>query len=398
MNDIVVVGGLYGERCVFPNVDELYGSGGRAALAIARAGYQVQWQYYCPKNLAPNAKLTVAWDGLEHLSHPCEVQVNFAYRHGLSSPVFFPGVVPKSETFRVEAKNVLRFGMMEGDPIVQADCCVFDPQSHNDPEDFHSNGSRAGRLSIVLNTSEVLHYGSASDETSAIQNIMAKSPDSTVLVKAGADGCRVYEGMELVGTVPPYWSNRVYKIGTGDVFSAAFAAHWAVEGRSALDAADIASRCVAQYTETRTPSVDVRDLNQDRKAIVQSKAGLVYIAGPIFTMAELWLVNEACDAFEELGMSVFSPYHDVGYGDPSKVVPADIEGLNRASAVFAVLDGCDPGTLFEVGFAVRRGIPVVAFSQNPKSGDLTMIKGSPDCFITDDFVTAIYQTTWLARR
>lgn len=396
MSDIVVAGGFYGERCVFPDVDDLYGSGGRAALAIARAGHQVRWHYYCPDNLTDAAKLTVSWNGLEHFPHTCAEQVNFAYLHGLSPPVFFPGVIRRTHTFQIEATNVLRFGMMEGDVVVRAHSCVFDPQSHNNPEKFHANGSGAERLAIVLNDSEVLHYGEAPSEADAIRNISLQSPGCTVLVKAGADGCRIYEGSELTGTVPPYWSERVYKIGTGDVFSAAFATQWALEGRSALDAADTASRCVSQYAETRTPTANAE--GPERKALHQTREGLVYVAGPIFTMAEIWLINEACDAFARLGMPIFSPYHEVGYGIPSEVVPADIKGLDRASAVFAVLDGCDAGTLFEVGYAVRCGIPVIAFSQNPKPSDLTMLTGSPNCFITDDFTTAIYQATWLARQ
>lgn len=397
MSNIVVAGGLYGEKCNYPNVDELFGSGGRASIAIARAGHAVEWHYYCPNELFGEAKLTLAWPNLVHVHHESKEQVNFHYWHSVCRPIYYPRMIHQAQPFQISAEKVLRFGMMEGNAIVQAQFCVFDPQSHYDPEAFHQNGSVAERLAITLNDSEICRYTEATDETSAIQKIEKQSPGSTVLVKAGVDGCRVYENAQLKGNVPCYWSKQVYKIGTGDVFSAAFAVHWMLENRSAIEAANVASRCVAQYTETRTPTVNINELDLERKAIGLKAKGLVYIAGPIFTMAELWIVNEACNAFSRLGMPIFSPYHNVGYGEPSKVVPADIAGLERASAVFAILDGCDAGTLFEVGYAVRKGIPVVALAQNPKAGDLTMLKGSPNCMITDDFTTAIFQTSWLAR-
>lgn len=398
MSDIVVAGGLYGEKCNYPNVDKLCGSGGRAALAIARAGYKVEWHYYSPEMLVDKAETSVAQHGLTHFSHESEKQVNFCYNHPLSRPVYYPRIIPKADPFRISAKKVLRFGMMEGDAIVQAQYCVFDPQSHYDPVTFHQNGSVAQRLAIALNESEILRYASATDEMSAIEKIEKQTPGSTVLVKAGVHGCRVYEDAMLKGIVPPFWSERIHKIGTGDVFTAAFATHWMLEGRPVLDATDIASRCVAQYTETQTPTANINELDQEFKAIdLTKKGGLVYIAGPIFTMAELWIIDEARDAFIKLGVPVFSPYHDIGYGEPSKVVPADIAGLERASAVFAILDGCDAGTLFEIGYAVRMGIPVIALAQNPKACDLTMLKGSSNCRITDDFTTAIFQSAWLAR-
>lgn len=398
MSDIVVAGGFYGEKCNYPKVDELCGSGGRAALAIARAGYKVEWHYYSPKILADKADKSVTQSGLTHISHLSKERVDFCYNHPLSRPVFYPRKIPKADPFQISAEKVLRFGMMEGDAIIQAQYCVFDPQSHYEPRAFHQNGSVAQRLAIVLNESEILRYTSATDEMSAIEKIESQTPSSTVLVKAGIHGCRVYEGAMFKGIVPPFWSERIYKIGTGDVFTAAFATHWMLEGRPTLDATDISSRCVAQYTETQIPTVDMKELNQERKAIdLTKRRGLVYIAGPIFTMAELWIIDEARNAFIKLGVPVFSPYHEIGYGEPSKVVPADIAGLERASAVFAILDGCDAGTLFEVGYAVRTGVPVVALAQNPKDCDLTMLKGSSNCWITKDFTTAIFQSAWLAR-
>ena len=117
-----------------------------------------------------------------------------------------------------------------------------------------------------------------------------------------------------------------------------------------------------------------------------------------FTMAELWMIDQVTVALESLGMTVFSPYRDVGYGDPAAVVTGDLEGLEKATAVFACIDGTDPGTLFEVGYAVKKGIPVICYSQNPKPSDLTMMLGSKGCYIYDDFASAAYHAVWWARQ
>ena len=153
---------------------------------------------------------------------------------------------------------------------------------------------------------------------------------------------------EYTSTVPPYFTDRVYKIGSGDIFSAAFAYHWAELGKSPDIAADAASRCVARYCDTRIPSVVLDDYASSLRAVtVQNESAAVYIAGPFFTMAELWLVEEACRALDSLGVKLFSPYHEAGFlGDYedseahlekiARVVDKDLAGLANCSAV------CEP--------------------------------------------------------
>jgi nucleoside 2-deoxyribosyltransferase len=112
-------------------------------------------------------------------------------------------------------------------------------------------------------------------------------------------------------------------------------------------------------------------------------------------MSERWLVDEARRGLAELGMDVFSPVHDVGPGPAELVTPADLDALQRCDVVFAILDGLDSGTVFEVGFARALGKPVYAFAQTVSDEDLKMLAGS-DCRIFDDFVTALHHTAWRA--
>ncbi|MFV9485188.1 nucleoside 2-deoxyribosyltransferase [Pseudomonas aeruginosa] len=104
-------------------------------------------------------------------------------------------------------------------------------------------------------------------------------------------------------------------------------------------------------------------------------------------------MDEARSALQDMGFNVFSPIHDVGVGPAKDVAQADLKALDACSVVLAVLDGLDPGTLFEVGYARAKGIPVIAVAESVDPSALTMFIGS-DCYITNDFTTAIYVTCW----
>src|SRR3546814_14751858 len=85
-------------------------------------------------------------------------------------------------------------------------------------------------------------------------------------------------------------------------------------------------------------------------------AGKVYLAAPFFDLAQRWLVEEARSNLLDMGAQVFSPVHEVGPGPASIVAPEDIAGLEAADVVFAVLNGVDPGTIFEVGRSEERRV------------------------------------------
>ena len=94
-----------------------------------------------------------------------------------------------------------------------------------------------------------------------------------------------------------------------------------------------------------------------------------------------------------MGVEVFSPFHDVGAGSAEYVAPRDLKGLDDCDVVLAVLNGSDTGTIFEIGYAIAKGKPVVGLAQNMRAEDLKMPIGS-GCVIATDLVTAIYHTIW----
>jgi nucleoside 2-deoxyribosyltransferase len=126
---------------------------------------------------------------------------------------------------------------------------------------------------------------------------------------------------------------------------------------------------------------------------VVAGGGRIYIAAPFFNIAERWLVEEIRTQLLGMGVPVFSPLHDIGEGPGEIVAPLDLRGLDECQVVLAVLNGCDAGTIFEIGYAVARGTPVIALAQNIRAEDVKMPAGT-GCLLVEDIVSAIYHAIW----
>lgn len=400
---IHVVGGTYHEICREPRWDQLFGSGLRAAAALNKLSGDVHLSTYVATAHRPTFDAYAL--EYEHLStHPEDVAVNlqFSYTHGLARPWIDPPLhlITSAEPLHVEAPVVLRFGILEGDAVVHATHAVYDPQSAYDPRPFRENGSTADHLAIVANLYEGRTLTGERDNYAVGRALLEREGADVVVIKRGASGVRVFEAAG-VSDVPAFRTERVFPIGSGDVFSAVFAHYWAELHIPASEAALYASRAAAWYCGSRRlPVPDAASV----AAVVQAPIQLsgverrpckVYLAGPFFTTAQRWLIEEARDGLMQQGMDVFSPYHDVGIGPAEEVAPKDIAGLDQSDAVFAIVDGFDAGTLFEVGYARSKGIPVIAFVQNASPEPLKMLVGT-GCEQVSDFVTAVYHTTWAA--
>ena len=391
---IIVAGGVYAEHCIEPFWDDVYGSAGRAAAAISRAA-PVELHTYRAEPLADGIDNLARVYGIDIRGPEVQTGVSFSYMHSLAVPriVPRPDAVERQPAFSVEGDVVLRFGMLEGDAIVRARRAVYDPQSAFGPTAFSANGSTADALALVLNRSEARKLTGEADPNRALRRLFDVEGAAVVVLKLGGHGAMIAtpKGVEQV---PAYRSDRVFKIGSGDVFSGAFALFWGHEGREPAEAADLASRAVSYYCGSRAlplPSADeLLALNLEP---VKPGDGLVYLASPFFDLGQRWMVEEVRSLLLEMGVKLFSPLHDVGPGPGAIVAAKDLAGLDAASAVLAILNGADVGTVFEVGYAVAKGLPVVALAQNMRAEDLKMIEGS-GCTVVEDLVSAIYHVVW----
>lgn len=398
---ITIVGGIYSEHCVRPAWDEVYGSAGRAATAIARFGGDVELHGFVDTDQQYNMASRAALERFKFHPHAIPVGLSFEYLHGLSTPAVL-GPLGSTEELKVSAEKVLRFGMIEATAVVDAEYAVYDPQSADAPQSFSANGSKADHLALVLNRNEAgLFIGdhSLSPEDLA-RSVAVKQQAEVVIIKMGPLGALVYD-KGSISRVPAYRTERVWKIGSGDTFVAHFALAWMEEGLSAHDAAARASKATAYYCDTQGhPSAKLL-ASYAATALEPSeryRKGFrpqVYLAGPFFSLAQLWMITEARNALKDLGLRVFSPYHDVGLGSADDVVQKDLQAIHNCDLVFAIGDGLDSGTIYEIGYARALGKPVVVYVENESTQDKKMMEGS-DCRISNDYVSAIYQAAWEA--
>jgi nucleoside 2-deoxyribosyltransferase/sugar/nucleoside kinase (ribokinase family) len=393
MTAISVVGGVYHERCIWPDWDQLYGSGGRAAAAMAGHGSTVHLYSYATSDAARRFEAYAKTYGFTFTPTSADQTLSFDYVHAMATPIIRPnlGRINNNASIEVSADVVLRFGMLEGSGRVTADRCIYDPQSAFQPEPFHQNGSQAKHLAIVANGQELLAMAGGTDPIAAARQLLDDTAE-IVVAKLGAAGAHVItKGGDAA--VPAFRTDRVFTIGSGDVFAATFARLWGVDGREPVEAANLASKAVASYVETAslpTPGIDSIDAYA---TLALRRPGLIYLASPFFSLGQRWLVDEARRCLIELGLEVFSPVHDVGHGPAETVAPQDLAMLDECDAVFAILDGIDSGTIFEVGYARALKRPVYVLAQSVGVEDLKMIVGS-DCRVFDDFVTALHHVAW----
>jgi nucleoside 2-deoxyribosyltransferase len=403
-----IAGGTYWEYCTEGDWSQLFGSGLRAAAALKSVPENIKlFTYVNRKQDLPTLEAVgSATFGVMISPFERKCPISFSYQHGLSTPVLRPALheLAPEAAISIQADAILRFGFVEGQATVNGGRVVYDPQSPNAPERFDANGSTAEKLAIVCNGREALRLTQELEVTKAIKVLHDDHRADVVVVKCGADGALVSDKKQVT-SVSALETERVWPIGSGDVFAAWFAYSWGIQRLGAVEAASHASRAAAFYCETKTlpvPRPDELIKDFQRRAVPStassdsSQKPKVYLAGPFFTMMQRWLIEESRTALRNMGFEVFSPFHDVGFGTAKEVAPADLCAIDSSNIVFAILEGLDSGTLFEIGYARAKSIPVVGFAQAVVEESLKMLSGT-DCVICDDFVTAIYRTVWKLR-
>ena len=391
---LTIVGGTYFEACSEPHYHELYGSGLRAACALSRIKEKVKLISCIGRKDEELAKLICNSFRVKHNYYLTKETVLFDYYHPLSNPSFFPGNVEEYDITlkRVSTKKILYYGMLEASVLVNCSYAVYDPQNGIS---FQATGSKAEHLALVLNRNEALLLSALPEQTSLEEVgkvLLQREQAEVVIIKNAAKGALVFE-QERITSIPIFETSHVWPIGSGDIFSAAFAWQWMIERKSPSEAALLASQYTAFYCQHKILPLPT-SLNYSLSALpIQIVTKTIYLAGPFFNVAERWLLNEARNTLLNLGNIVFSPLHDVGFGDSSEIATKDIEGLVNSEVVLAILNGLDAGTLFEIGYARALHKKVVILIENVNENDLTMLVGS-NCEITHDFSTAMYKASW----
>lgn len=377
-----IAGGLYRELCETPKWNAQFGSGGRAAAAVSALSPGSTLHTYAREGSNPG------WDALSALgvrvcSAHSDTAIAFAYFHPLSQPHIEPrpGSIPQQRPIHVSGDVVLRFGFLEGSAIVQAVQAIYDPQTALRPEPFGANGSTAQRLALVMNEIELCRYTGCTDLATAAANAMTQGDEETVVVvKRGVRGVTVYERADAPIDVPAYYSSRVFKIGTGDVFSAVFAHYWGEAGRSATAAADLASRSVSAYCETMRLPVETHLLN-GRQPLIGRAPSRVVLHGSTCTIGRRYTLEEARFRLKELGMEVLSPQLE---GAPANTIVDD-------ASVLIVADGLSQADVSRLCTSQPSG-NLIILDEEGRFDIATFSDFGAKLF--SDFASALYHASW----
>jgi nucleoside 2-deoxyribosyltransferase len=90
----------------------------------------------------------------------------------------------------------------------------------------------------------------------------------------------------------------------------------------------------------------------------------IYMAGPLFSAAELAFNRELASLLRGRGHDVFLPQeHEQRKDMPAAIFDSDVRGLDWADVVVACLDGPDPdsGTCWELGYAYGKNKPSIVY-------------------------------------
>lgn len=97
---------------------------------------------------------------------------------------------------------------------------------------------------------------------------------------------------------------------------------------------------------------------------------------------------------EYFGCRVFSPLHEVGTNRPQEeIFVEDLRGLNGCTAIMALINDNDTGTIFEIGYGQAKMKRVVIYGERNSARDLMMLSG-PGCLVFPDYCSAVYNAVW----
>lgn len=397
---LTIVGGLYIEKNLSKNTEEILGSGGRAA--IASSSYGLSTHFHCYATFDTIKAFKRSFQNLKSflIINPSITQnyISFTYQCELFDPII--SYYEKLKPLNIQAPCILRFGMLETTAIVNGDYVIYDPQSTSAPESFSKNGSTAKHLAIILNEQESKAFigFKISNIEAIIKEIFKIENAEIVIIKRGPLGAILYDGIKIQ-TIPVFPTKQINKLGSGDIFSAYFSIYWGLLKNNPLEASINASKAASIHCDRGIYPQHEAILSITSKGLYAAnldKELFVYLASPLFSTSELWLIEKIKGIFESYNINLFSPYHDVGLisnDNYFEIAQADLNSLEKCSAVLAVGNNFDPGTTFEIGYAKAIHKPVFIYISYFDPKDIVMFKGT-GCYTSDNLVTIIYQTIW----
>lgn len=223
---------------------------------------------------------------------------------------------------------------------------------------------------LLANEEEILLLADEDERSNAIDKLKGMGPEY-VVVKSGIRGCSIFHKGVLIAEIPAFISSVKYTLGSGDVFGGALATTF-LRTKDIKYSVDLASCVAANFIENFEIEAVIsrraaqRDMLQRNRAKLPCDKINVYLAGPFFCAQELNWINQVCKMLEGAGINVLSPSRENGIIKPNEefegrqqVFRRDLELLEKADLLVAILDHDDTGTCFEIGYAFKKQVPVI---------------------------------------
>lgn len=98
---------------------------------------------------------------------------------------------------------------------------------------------------------------------------------------------------------------------------------------------------------------------------------MIYIAGPFFNNTQVEVIRQIEDLFKHNQFDYFSPrmfgvLKDLSESErktvAKEIFDKNIEMIEKSECLVAVIDGFDPGTMIEIGYAFARNKKIITYS------------------------------------
>ncbi|MDD5372342.1 MAG: nucleoside 2-deoxyribosyltransferase [Sulfurimonas sp.] len=404
---MTVYGGYYREQCLLPSWDNYYGSAGRAVAVLSNLEKNIIFETYVANDLLDHIQYFKKYYDINLKTHQSDFLIDFSYFHSLSKPIITSNIdysINKNEAIIIQDKYVICYGTLESKaPVIRAEKCVFDFQSSK-LEDVYNNGNMINEVCLIMNFEEASSITNSENIIEIKKYLFTQIKSLKILVlKDGPFGGYVFYENSQNLQIPIFKTDKLFKIGTGDIFTAIFGYLWINQEKNKLSIQDITEQSAfstayfgENFFDYKINILDKYKENLFRKVYLEkiNISKKVYLAGPFFNSAQRWQLEDIKQLLENFKFNVFSPLHNVGTSKNSRYIATkDLEALDNSDIVFAILNDFDTGTIFEIGYAMAKEKQIIVFVENYNKNDLTMIEGS-GCLIYTDLTTAIYNLVW----
>ncbi|MCP1842137.1 hypothetical protein ACVIHI_004945 [Bradyrhizobium sp. USDA 4524] len=387
---MIVVGGTYEETCNWPASWNIMGSGLRAAMTVSGVSPGSEL-YTCADPAAePDLRLTAAGGGIGLTIRPRRGPISFYYEHHLTSPPDLQAEdwEPREEpVWTITGETALAFPLKEQKILLNAERAVIEI-SPSDPE---IERGKIGALALIAAEDELPGLTSTTKNVRVgAERWLNEYNAELIIIRRPAGGAFLID-RQYSCDVPAYEANRWHKIGAGNVFCAMFAHYWGERRMEPQRAAELASRSATYYASERVIPMVGEDVLPPMDTFDSAVECKIFIASPRKSMAREWLLNQAIDGLRDLGVQTVSKY------DLERIERSNANSLlDDCDAVLVLAEGSDISSVFAVGVAKVRSLPIVILSE--ESREATPEWPGANCEIVHDFASAVYRAMVAGRK